>query len=395
MAGREADAKPVLIAGGGIGGLSAAIALSRRGIPSVVLEADEQFSEAGAGIQIGPNGSRILLGWGLGDGLEQRAARPDCISIGDGMSGKQLASVPLGRQAERRYRSPYYVAERRLLHAMLLEKARSRSDIELITGFRVADLSTSDDDVAAISAGGETARGRALIGADGIHSRVRAHVSGGEPCFSGRNAWRATASLSQGGAFNDRNVHLWMGDKAHLVHYCCGRDGPLNAVAIVSGEAASPGWGTKGDATDLMRAFANWADEPSRLLGHFDGWMVWPLLSLAPLARWTHGRVALLGDAAHPLMPFLASGAVMAIEDSAVIAAELARRSRSVESALAAYEAKRRPRAMRVQQRSRRMGEIYHMRGAMRLARNLTLAALPDTALLRRNDWLYDYSADD
>jgi salicylate hydroxylase len=186
-----------------------------------------------------------------------------------------------------------------------------------------------------------------------------------------------------------------MAPNAHLVHYSCGAQGPLNAVAVTSGEAASPGWGTTGNTGDLRRAFDRWADLPRGLIDNFTDWMIWPLLELAPMPRWSQGRVTLLGDAAHPLMPFLASGAVMAIEDAAVVATALANAEGNVENAFRSYERQRLPRVTRVQQASARMGEIYHMRGAMRQARNMALSAMPESLLIRRNDWLYGYCAVD
>ena len=388
--------RSVLIAGGGIGGLSAAVALSQRDIAAHVLEAEPEVNESGAGIQIGPNGSRILLSWGLGEALDAQAARPEGIVIGDGLSGRILATVPLGHEAERRYGAPYYVAERRVLHRLLLEAASRSPNVTISTGFRLARLREAGRRVIAASDDGREAEGSALIGADGIHSRIRSRLAEAAPFFSGRNAWRATA---QTGSFDvgapDNNVQLWLGPKAHLVHYRCGPGGPLNAVAVVGGEAASPGWGTRGDPRQLLAAFGGWAAGPRRILADFENWMTWPLLALAPLARWTDGATTLLGDAAHPLMPFLASGAVMAIEDAAVLAAEIERAADDLGRAFRAYESRRKPRVERVQRASARMGEIYHMDGAMRLARNLTLGAAPQRLLLARNDWLYGYRTDD
>jgi 3-hydroxybenzoate 6-monooxygenase len=393
--GRHA-AQPILIAGGGIGGLSAALALARTGIAARVLEAEVEFSESGAGIQIGPNGSHLLRLWGLGEQLDAHCARPAAIHVHDGLSGARLAAIPLGDKAARRYGAPYYVAERRLLHRLLLEKVRAAPQAEIVPSFRVGALQVSGPQVTAMAADGREATGRAMIGADGIHSQIRSRLFGGAPVFSGRNAWRATATPDEGDGGGDwRDIHLWLAPRAHLVHYCCGPNGPLNAVAVVSGEAASPGWGTPGGQTELSERFADWAEAPTRILERFGHWMRWPLMAFAPLPRWTSGPVALLGDAAHPIMPFLASGAVMAIEDAAVLAAELGRSADDLAAAFSRYEQRRMPRVARVQRASARMGDIYHMSGAMRFARNLSLTAMPEQLLLSRNDWLYGYKADD
>ena len=387
---------PLLIAGGGIGGLSAALALTRRGVPVRVLEAEAEFGESGAGIQIGPNGSRLLRAWGLSEQLDAQSARPGAIHIHDGLSGAQLAAIPLGAEAERRYGAPYYVAERRLLHRLLLDGVRAAARAEIVPDFRVEGLQISGRRVLALAADGREVPGRAMIAADGIHSQIRRQLFDAKPAYSGRNAWRATAPVEGADHGLDlRDIHLWLAPRAHLVHYCCGPSGPLNAVAVVSGEAASPGWGTPGDAQHLMGLFADWAAAPQRVLARFTDWMRWPLMTAPALPRWTSGPVALLGDAAHPIMPFLASGAVMAMEDAAVLAAEISRSAGDLPAAFSRYERARMPRLARVRRASARMGDIYHMSGAMRLARNLSLAALPGRYLLSRNDWLYGYRAAD
>jgi salicylate hydroxylase len=392
--GDEMSPLPVLIAGGGIGGLAAALALSQRGIPSFVLEAAVEFGEVGAGLQIGPNGSRILRSWGLGDTLAKQAGRPERLCIHDGVSGRLLTSLPLGDHIARRYGAPYYVAERRLLHRLLLQAVRARPDVALTTSFRLSGFEQQDGTVQASAEDGRAAQGRALIGADGVRSRVRTALFGAEAGFSGRIAWRATAPLSSG-VTNDGDVHLWLGPKAHLVHYRCGPSGPFNAVAVVEVQdaAAFPSLGVEGGTptTVFERSFAQWAPQPKELLARFQSWMPWPLMALPPLARWSAGRATLLGDAAHPLLPFLASGAVAAIEDAAVLAAQLADRPDDPESAFQSYQAARIPRLGRIMRGSERMGDIYHMQGPMRLARNLALRATRPALLLARNDWLYGY----
>jgi 2-polyprenyl-6-methoxyphenol hydroxylase-like FAD-dependent oxidoreductase len=464
----EISAFPVLIAGGGIGGLAAALALSTRGIPSFVLEAAVEFGEVGAGLQISPNGSRILRSLGVGEPLAKQAGRPERLCIHDGISGRLLTALPLGDHVTRRYGAPYYVAERRVLHRLLLETVRARQDVALITGFRLSAFEQQDGSVEASAEDGRAVRGRALIGTDGVRSRVRTALFGVEAGFSGRIAWRATAPLSSC-ITNDGDVHLWLGPRAHLVHYRCGPSGPFNAVAVVEAQdqtarqssslprgllsrraarpspargegnqaapppaqvsdrtaprvgtipcrgraecVSIPGEGALHQALDRQespdrstvelsravyeRSFAQWASQPKEILAGFDSWTPWPLMALPPLTRWSIGRTTLLGDAAHPLLPFLASGAVAAIEDAAVLAAQLAGRPDNPERAFQAYEAARIPRLDRIVRGSQRMGEIYHMQGPVRLARNLVLGAMPPALLLARNDWLYGYCAAD
>jgi salicylate hydroxylase len=233
------DPRPFLIAGGGIGGLSAAVALAERGIAVRVLEAEQEFSESGAGIQIGPNGSRILRSWGLEPAFGQSAAQPGSILIRDGLSGRTLASVPLGEAVRSRYGAPYYATERRLLHRALLEKASQHAAIEISSGFRLASFRHLQNGIAVISGDGVEVAGWALIGADGVHSTVRMLLFGRSASFSGRNAWRATLAEGHAAAESGAAVNLWLGRHAHLVHYRCGPQGPLNAVAIIGGAPAS------------------------------------------------------------------------------------------------------------------------------------------------------------
>lgn len=385
---------PVLIAGGGIGGLSAALALASQGIYSHVLEAGAQFSETGAGIQIGPNGSRLLRKWGLGEALDAQAGQPESLIIGDGPSGRILCEIPFGQTSQKRYGAPYYVAERALLHRLLHEKVRQSNNVTLTTNFPVLSVRNTGLGVAAMTPDGQEIEGTALIGADGAHSRLRLQLFGRQARPSGLKAWRSTAKPAPDTADKNNAIQLWLGPRAHIVRYCCGPDGPLNAVAVTKGAADPQSWGSPGETHNLKPHFAGWDEDAYRVLQEFDGWMCWPLLEMGPLPRWSEGRVTLLGDSAHPIMPFLASGAVMAIEDAAILADELARTPDVPSLAFRQYEARRRGRLARVRRGALQMGAIYHMQGPMRLARNIVMRAVPSLHLLSRNDWLYSYCTD-
>lgn len=385
---------PVLIAGGGIGGLSAALALASHGIHSHIIEAAARFSESGAGIQIGPNGSRLLQRWGLGDALDAEAGRPEALIIGDGPSGRILSELPLGRTAESRYGAPYYVAERALLHRLLYEKARKSNNIDLTNNFPILSVRNTDLGVAAMTPDGREIEGKALVGADGVHSRIRLHLFGRRSRPSGWLAWRATAKPAPKTVTGNEAVQLWLGSGVHVVKYHCGPRGPLNVVAISPGYADPQSWGSPREAHQIKPKFADWDEGAYSILQDFDGWKCWPLMEMAPLPRWSEGRITLLGDAAHPIRPFLASGAVMAIEDAAILAEELARTPDVPSLAFRQYEARRRGRVARVRRGSLQMGAIYHMQGPLRLVRNLVMRTLPPLQLLSRNDWLYRYCAD-
>lgn len=387
----EAD-RPILIAGGGIGGLCAAIALSRRDLPVHVLEAAPEFMEIGAGLQIGPNGSRILAHWGLGGELRRLARQPDRLLLKDGPSGRALSALPLGETAESRYDAPYLTMARRDLHGLLLAAAQRAPNITLSQGVRVADWTSSDDGVVVMGDGlSRPLAGRALVAADGVHSALRAKLSpGARPQPSGRTALRAVAALTRRSR-EDSAVCVWMAPDAHLVHYPIGAEGQLNIVAVLRDEDVPADDGAPLEAEQLQAAFGNWSFDAQVLIASAKTWTKWPLLTMPPVARWSRGPAVLLGDAAHPVLPFLASGAVMAIEDAAVLAQELGRTPRDPKSAFQRYEERRRPRLAQLAAAIARTGEIYHMSGTVRQARNFALGLMPPRMLLARNDWLYGF----
>jgi salicylate hydroxylase len=384
-------ALPILIAGGGIGGLSAAIALSRTGIPVHVLEAAPTFAELGAGLQIGPNGTRILARWGLAEGLERECKQPARLLLRDGLTGASLARLPLGEAAQTRYGAPYVVMSRQALHQRLLAAATAAHNVAITCGMRVTEWSLKDGKVIVASAGGGTIEGRALVAADGVHSTLRDRLfRGARAVPSGRTALRALAPLPRN-AEDAEAVGVWMAPDAHLVHYPLAGLGQLNLVVVLRDEAVPDG--SHVESTHLRTAFHRWCFDAQLLLASAGNWLKWPLWTMAPLEHWTRGPVTLLGDAAHPVLPFLASGAVMAIEDAAILAQEVGRSRSDCAAAFQRYEQRRVPRIARLRKAVERTGQIYHMDGLMRAARNAALAALPERTLLARNDWLYGFDA--
>lgn len=391
------DHRRILIAGGGIGGLSAALALAQAGVPVQVLEQAEQFSEAGAGVQLGPNAVHVLRGLGVADRLAPRALAPEGVHLFDAHAGECLATVPLGPMAELRYGAPYWVAHRADLQSALLEMARANDNIVITQPFRVARCVQDGAAVRAFAEGGAEAAGGALIGADGWRSCVRADVgANGAPLYSGKTAWRLMVPFADApAALRQRAVGLWLSPRAHMVHYPVRGSAEVNIVVIVDDRDAPQGWNAPGEAGELVRQLAGWPKAITRFLGERTGWRRWALHDMPPPRRWSRGRITLLGDAAHPVLPFLASGGVLAIEDAAVLAREMAAAKGDAAMAFAAYAAKRRPRAAQVQMRSRRMGRIYHMGGMMRWSRNQVLTARGPQNLLARNDWLYGYRVEE
>jgi salicylate hydroxylase len=389
MAKRE---RRVLIAGGGIGGLAAAIALGRGGIETSVLERSSFTEETGAGIQLGPNATRALATLGVLDAIEPLAFGPEAICIHDGPSGRRLQSVLLGKSAEERYGAPYLTLHRADLHAGLRAVAQDLTTVELRPSFAVTAIETRDGEVVAKDAAGSEAKGGSLIGADGLWSTVRSLVAPEASLrYTGATAWRALVPRTGlPSPFDAPVVGLWLGPRAHLVHYPVRGGDDLNVVAVAEGGVGSQGWNQAGDASALKLPFDRWAKDARSLLEQAAGWRGWSLYRLAPpLRRWSAGAIGLLGDAAHPVLPFLAQGAALAIEDALALAACMAACPGDPSPAFLRYEALRRPRTVRIQRLSRRFGRIYHLGAPMRLARNLVLERRNEAEALKSFDWLY------
>lgn len=387
----------VLIAGAGIGGLSAAIALARAGIRSQVLERSRVISTDGAGIQLGPNATRILAKWGVLDTIMETAVQPEAIDIRDGRSGKTLASAPLGAAALERYGAPYIVTLRADLHRALIDHARNLDAVMLRRHFGVDGIEETGGAMTVSAADGATAQGDLLIGADGLWSRVRKEIAPrAKPRFSGKTAWRTLIDASALPArFREPRVGLWMAPTAHVVHYPVSGGAALNLVAVIGKRTTGQAWNAPGDAAEIAGHFHRWPEDVRRLIEGAEAWRTWPLADLRPLKHWSRGTITLLGDAAHPVLPFLAQGGALAIEDADVLASLLGDDSLTVEEALQNYERARIGRAAAVRSASRKMGRVYHMGGVSAAMRNLALRLRRPKALLARHDWLYRFGEAD
>jgi salicylate hydroxylase len=389
-----ASSRSIIIAGAGIGGLTAALALARAGYRSVVLEQAPRLEEAGAGIQLSPNATRILIALGLGDRLRPRAVAPEAIRVIEGRSGRDIVRVPL-TGAEARYGAPYWVIHRADLQEVLATAVDENADIDLHLGARVEDFALHSHGItveARTLGGSRDEQGIALIGADGLWSSLRARLGDRDaPRFAERTAWRATvAADSLTAEFRAPVTALWLGRDAHLVHYPVKGGKLANIVAIITDEWHEPGWTVEGKRDDLLARFASFAPEARALLALPQRWQRWALLD-RPVARAGRGPITLLGDAAHPMLPFLAQGAALAIEDAAVIASCLQQAPDDIERAFRRYENLRRRRAARAQREAQRNGQRYHLSGIRAFARNAALRAMGGERLLRRYDWLYGW----
>ncbi len=389
------DRDAVLIAGGGIGGLALALALARKGIASRVLERRPEFSEEGAGIQIGPNGTRVLQDIGAAGALADLAAVPDGLQVRDALTAHGLARLPFGSWIAERHGAPYWTAHRRDLHAALLDTARHERLVALQTGAAVEQAEQDGAGVTVTLATGERLAGSLLIAADGLWSTLREKLfDGAAPRPAGKSAYRTVVpatALPDGLAYND--VHIWLTEGAHVVHYPVRRGTEHAFVVIFDEPKATSGWSAPVEPA-FVRARAHRLSPSLRvLLEAAENWRMWSLHELPMPRAWAKGRIALLGDAAHPVLPFLAQGAVLALEDAAVLANELAAEAGAPSAALQRYEDKRRTRALRVQAASRRNGRIYHLGGFLAAARNRVLASSPPALLMRQYDWLYGWRA--
>ena len=397
-----AATRTIVIAGAGIGGLTAALALAAKGFRVVVLEKAERLEEAGAGLQLSPNASRILIGLGLQERLAARAIAPEAISIMSARSGGEIARMPLGEAAGLRAGAPWWVLHRADLQTALLAEVDDNPAIELRLSCQFEDVLTGADGVTVIHRNGanrERQPAVALIGADGVWSAVRhrlfPHI---QPQFSGLIAWRGTFEASRlPHEPASTRVQLWMGANAHLVAYPISGGSRINMVAIVPGTWNRPGWSADGDPHEISSAFTSrqWQAPTRKMIGAVASWRKWALFTISHPGNWSSGPVTLLGDAAHAMLPFAAQGAGMAIEDAAVLAKCLAGSgdNAAIPAALARYAELRRARVARVQRMARLNGKIYHLSGAAAFARDLAIRTLGSERMMARQDWIYDWRA--
>jgi salicylate hydroxylase len=397
-----AASRTIIVAGAGIGGLTASLALAAKGFRVVILEKAERLEEIGAGLQLSPNASRVLVELGLQPRLAACAVIPDAISLMSARSGGEVARLPLGEAATFRAGAPYWVVHRADLQAALQAHVNDNPDIELRLGCQFEDVVPHAKGLTVVQRSGVTRQQElalALIGADGVWSTVRHHLFPQEqPQFSGLIAWRGTFEATQlPREYTSRRVQLWMGPNAHLVIYPVSGGRQINVVAVVPGTWNRPGWSEPADANELKNAFAasRWPGSARMMIGAVDSWRKWALFGVPDGCGWTDGAIALLGDAIHAMLPFAAQGAGMAIEDAAVLAKCLGESQNeggpTIAGALQRYAGLRRSRVARVQRAARHAGRIYHLTGPAAFARDLAIRAMGPQRMLARQDWIYDW----
>ena len=385
----------VLIAGGGIGGLAAALALARQGVDVTLLERAEAFQEFGAGIQIGPNVTRTLFSWGLDDALRSLASFPDSLQVRQAKSGQTLGSLPFGSRTTLRYGAPYASIARADLHQLLLQSVIDTGRVELHLNQNLIRLMSSQDGVEVHTQSGQAFLAQAMVGADGLWSVARQYLLGDiAPRKSGLLAYRTMiAQKNLPVHLRSQDVTVWLGSRMHAVQYPVRRGELLNLVVIVPGlaPAQAPQWDHGAHAADLRSAMgAVLHPALEAVLDAAPSWRLWPLCDRPPLAgahEMAQGPVALLGDAAHPMRPFLAQGAGMAVEDADQLAQCWARSDLKVPERWALYAKNRWERNARVQQRSIRNGQIFHASGLIGWGRDLAIRLMGER--LMDVPWLY------
>jgi salicylate hydroxylase len=390
---------PVLIAGAGIGGLTTALMLARKGIPCTVLEKRTVLDEAGAGIQLSPNATRLLIDIGLGPNLARDVCEPERVLIRSLTSGSILGEVALGDYSAFRYQAPYWLTHRADLHVALLDAVRLMPNIKLQIGAQVTQARSFSDNVACVlqREGGavEDTLTPMLIGADGVWSTTRGFMGDmRSPRFQKMMAWRASLPLSYAPPVAQLNeVSVWLGEGMHVVHYPV-KSGKLINIVVVTRGASAPSpdalWTAIGSIDTLAQHMRPAAHALRELLAVPPEWRTWPLYDL-PSGKMMAGHIALVGDAAHPVLPFQAQGAAMAIEDAACLAEVVAAEPDDLPRALKAYENLRLKRVRRIQKTSRRNGLLFHAGLPLAFLRNTVLAMRNSRNMTDRLDWLYDW----
>ena len=353
----------MIVAGAGLGGLTLANCLAREGFDVCVLEQARALGEVGAGVQISANGARVLHELGLEDALAVVAFTPERGEIRHWQTGEVLATRPLGNSSVEKFGYPYYHLHRADFHGVLAAAIEAATDVLILLDQKIDTVTQTDSSVVVTTEAGGKFEADVLIGCDGIHSTVRAELFGpDEPRFTGCVAWRATIPTERLPEDHVRPAASnWIGKGGHFVHYYLRRGTLVNCVGVVEQDDwAAESWSAEGAQGDFQNDFKDWHEDVQILMRNADTCFRWGLFDRDPLPQWSRRRITLLGDACHAMLPFMAQGAVMAIEDAYTVAQCLAARPDDIPDALKRYEALRRDRTAQVQQMSRDNIEFFH-----------------------------------
>jgi len=391
----SAAAGPVIVAGGGIGGLAAALALAQRGFRVKVLEQAAELGEIGAGVQLAPNAFAAFDALGVGAQARGRAVYTERMVMMDAVDESVVAELPTGEAFRARFGNPYAVIHRADVHLSLLEGVRAQPGVEVLTSTRVVRFENEGDRVAVFDAAGGVHHGAALVGADGVKSAVRAQTVGDDVRVSGHVVYRAVVDVADFPAELRWNAPaVWAGPNCHLVHYPL-RGGDQYNVVVTFHSRQPETWSvSEGSQAEVLSYFDGIAARPRRLLHLPKSWKRWATADRTPIEHWTHGRATLLGDAAHPLLQYLAQGACMAIEDAVTLGRALAACDDDVDAGFALYQRSRVARTARVVLMTREMGRLYHANGVERLVRNDLWRGRTPERFYDALEWLYGWTAE-
>ncbi len=381
----------ILIVGAGIAGLTLSLALARLGLRSQVLEARASPTTDGAGIQLGPNATSILRELGVLDAVSLHAGRPKAIIVRKIADGHVISTLPLPAPDSAPDQAPYLVVHRSALHNALLAAAKASEAIDLHLGFDCRELVLGDNEVTANSLQGEAASGQLIVGCDGVWSRTRELVAPEfQLPYSGMIAARAIvpADLAPK-SLQDDNTGVWLGPDAHIVKYPIDAGRSIALIVVSRHPQRLHGWGRDVDRVTVLQRLPPHEPALAQLLHAAPAWRQWALYDPEPLSKWWSGRVVLIGDAAHPILPFLAQGGAMAIEDAFCLSSLLQKHGGT--AAFPEFDRLRRNRVNAIQSASRKNGQIYHLSGLAAAARDVTMRLIPARELMRRYDWIYKW----
>ncbi|MCQ6282318.1 FAD-dependent monooxygenase [Bacillus sp. EB600] len=382
----------VLIAGGGIGGLAAALAAAEAGQATTVFEKAPEFGEVGAGIQLAANGVAVLKRYGLMDRINDFAVYPKRLVLKDAWTGEELTALDLGKEYEERYGAPYIVLHRSDLHSVLLEACKVSPLVSLYTDTDIHSVEKTADGVYLTNQRGEKIKGKAVIGADGIHSNVRKHFVQDQPVNSAYVAYRGTLPIevvSEDANMDD--VIMWIGPNSHVVQYCVRRGELYNQVVVFKSPTWTPESTVWGTPEEMMQVFEGCHEKIGKALEFINKDFRWPMYDRNPIGNWTDDNITLLGDAAHPMLQYLAQGGVQALEDTAKLADVLKAHGENFEAAFKEYQEERLPRSARVQTTARFWGEIIHAVDPLAIALRNDIFKKCQANGFFYTDWLHGY----
>lgn len=391
----EHDIAPILVAGGGIGGLACALALARLGLAVEVFEQSPRIAEIGAGIQLGPNAFCALDALGVGAAARALAVYTERMVMMDAVDESEVASIPVGEAFRARFGNPYAVIHRADAHGVLYEAALASHRIRFHTDTRIVQVRSDEKGASVVDQHGNVYEGSALVGADGVKSVVREHFVGDPVRVSGHVVYRAVVEAADFPADLRWNAPaIWVGPHCHLVHYPLRGGEQYNLVVTFHSREPETWAVSDGSRDEVLSYFGGIGAGPRRLLELPRSWRRWATADRDPVARWSFGRVTLLGDAAHPMLQYMAQGACMALEDAVTLGAAVAAHGVDLDAAFSRYERARITRTARVQLSTREMGRLYHAAGVERLVRNDLFKDRTPERFYDALEWLYGWRAE-